>query len=163
LGHAGVRTSEKLLILVGPDEIDFEIFRAGFGHIEAYNSIGPSNIFQAHQLDAISACMLQSVGTLETLRERYLCVDQEGYMPLWELITESHEREATNPLDKIYALLSFVGPVDVSVKVDYSKSPAEVFTELALAFMDLPSVGLDCLCLAGTGVLGEYSIPNLLS
>ncbi|KAH9206932.1 hypothetical protein DL95DRAFT_484507 [Leptodontidium sp. 2 PMI_412] len=84
-------------------------------------------------------------------------------MSLWELINLSRNRNSTSPHDRIYALLGLAQSAGPSVPIDYHLSPAMIFTQLTLAFINDQSVGLNCLCLTGNGIEENIHIPNLPS
>jgi hypothetical protein len=56
--------------------------------------------------------------------------------PLIQRINEVHSMQATEAKDHIYALLGMVSDVDqLAIKVDYSKSCVEIFTQVAEGFL----------------------------
>ncbi|KIN02760.1 hypothetical protein OIDMADRAFT_178636 [Oidiodendron maius Zn] len=58
------------------------------------------------------------------------------YAELQELVFDSRDCQATDPLDKIYAMLPLTNPDEIDVTVDYRKDSREVYKELAIRFFN---------------------------
>lgn len=77
-------------------------------------------------------------------------VDSRSRRPLWTTLQLLRDHRATNPRDKVYALMGvseeFQDPSLRKIPIDYSRSAQDVFIDAA-RFMVLDSLTLDILCL----------------
>ena len=71
---------------------------------------------------AIAMAILQTIATVPS-------------MGLLSLIRLLNQFEATDPRDKLFALLGIDSVVDVTVRPDYGKSPEKVYIDFACAFI----------------------------
>lgn len=142
--------ARDIVLLYGGAEIGFELFKDGIDTMIDRGIYGLSAHMTQQHLYLIGNCVSSTEFNLVELRSKFARGSRvEHSFSLWELINLSQYQLASNPLDNIYGLLGLVGSPEFSITVDYSLTPRELFMQLALRFLEHPSVGLDCLCIVG--------------
>lgn len=84
--------------------------------------------------NGVFASCFKNAGGLNRLRES-MNRDLDEYAELQPLVLESRDCQATDPRDKIFAMLPLTNPDVTEITADYRKDPHEVYKEVALNFI----------------------------
>jgi hypothetical protein len=86
------------------------------------DGLEPVKLHMSNVVMGVQPTMLTAGGATDIMRHN-----------LPKLLQMTASALATNPRDKVYALLSLVPPERTVIKVDYSKTPAEVYADFVLS------------------------------
>lgn len=102
------------------------------------------HVAKVFKLDtAVTSFSMKSLAVMEWLREGYTS-NQRKKVSLLDLLEETRVFDSTISSDKVYAVLSLADPA-VAVPVDYALPGEEIFTQLALQYLEKHR-SLDILC-----------------
>ena len=133
--------SPRILLLSGATELHWQIISSFLANSKYNQAVG--TIVGGHESwePSIVDYALEAANTIELQRRELLNNKQTSFM---DTLVKFRHTHATDPRDKIYAVLSLVSEPH-SINIDYRKSKKEVFTESAIALINTMS-NLDVIC-----------------
>lgn len=150
-----VWNAASVTIICGKASIDWKLFQAAMDYHEAWDEMGDMMIMKK----------VTRAHVWQKLRRRYslaihISKERVHNSSLSDLLWNTWDREATNPADKIYAMLNLVGDrhKNFCIKPDYAKSMVQVFTEAARAILE-GQRKMDIL-LAANGIERKDELPS---
>lgn len=151
--------NDFITVHYGPEEISWEDFVLAMAvlarsELRRFSELLPTDTHAKRDFPAI-----ENVLIMENMR------NEAERMPLFETLILCQRFEATQPVDKIYALLGLSSkedPVAQSIKVDYSSSVYDAFVSLAATILKQVTVSEQFRMLRFAGK-GRSRIPNLPS
>jgi hypothetical protein len=140
-----ISCSPKVILNSGHDILDWSMIET----IAQYGGIHYTDAFHDSYSHAVNTAygwgeMFGTAKHVMNQREATAKILQGGESTLLDVLARFKHTEATDPRDKIYALLGLVND-SIGVEVDYTKSVAETYAGVAVALIN-SSANLDILC-----------------
>jgi hypothetical protein len=140
-----ISCSPKVILNSGHDTLNWSMIET----IAQYGGLHYTDAFHGSYSHAVNDAsgwgeMFGTAKHVMNQREATAKILQGGESTLLDVLARFKHTEATDPRDKIYALLGLVTD-SIGVEVDYTKSVAETYTGVAVALIN-SSANLDILC-----------------